>query len=81
MLDAVDHELGLGILGDEPDDVGELARLVCAGAAPERETSPPKRPPDACGTSPFAARSSVLLPDPELPITSNTSPAVTARST
>ena len=32
-LDVIDHELRFGILRDEPDDVGELARVVGAGAS------------------------------------------------
>ena len=35
-LDAVDDELRLGVLGHEPDDVGELARMVRARASVRR---------------------------------------------
>ena len=81
-LDVVDDELRLGVLGDEPDDVGELAWVVRASwSGRTRSTSPPKRPPLACGTSPFAARSSVLLPEPDGPTTSRSSPGSTSRST
>ncbi len=48
---------------------------------PKATTSPLNRPPVACGTRPFAARSSVLLPEPESPTTSRISPAATSRST
>ena len=48
---------------------------------PNTTTSPPNRPPLECGTSPFAARSSVLLPEPDAPTTSRSSPGSTSRST
>src|SRR6516164_3656943 len=37
VLDVVDDELGLRILADEADDVGELAGVMRPGAPPERD--------------------------------------------
>ena len=37
VLDPVDDELRLGVLGDESDDVGELARVMRTGRAAERD--------------------------------------------
>ena len=57
------------------------AACACASSGPNAMTSPANRPPVECGTRPFAARSSVLLPEPDEPTTSRISPACTSRST
>ena len=45
VLDVVDHELGLGVLVHEADDVGEVAGLASRVERPPTSTSPGNRPP------------------------------------
>src|SRR5699024_9150505 len=42
--------------------------------SPFTATSPPKVPPEKCGTSPFSVRRMVDFPDPDRPMSSASSP-------
>ena len=58
-----------------PHDARQLARAVVANVQPATTSRPLASPPWKCGTSPHSARSSVDLPDPDTPASTQNEPS------
>ena len=79
--DGAHHDLRLGVLQHRPREapIQPVRARACPGRA--TMTVPAKVPPWKCGTSPRAARSSVDLPEPDSPVSTQNSPGSIARLT
>ena len=82
VLDVVDDELRLGVLGDEPDDVGELARVVRARRPAEHDDVAARTARRWSGERARSRRAAACsCPSPTCRRTSSSSPGSTSRST
>ncbi len=78
---AAHHDLRLGVLQQRAGVQRDLGGRVLARVEPGYGDASGEAPPWKCGTRPAAARSSVDLPEPEGPASTQNSPGSSARLT